>query len=675
MNASKLKTLDDIRALYGATKLGNVRCPAHDDHKASLSINAGANGAVLFRCHAGCKTEDILAKKGLTFADILPPKAHHAEVKKQMVKTYDYRGLDGALRSQTVRYNPKAFNQRRPDPSKPGAYLWNMDGVEHVPYRCPEVAAAINAQRTIYYVEGEKDADTLVKLGLEATCNQMGANKPKVVAQIARYFKDADVVIIPDNDPPAKHFAGQRHAIEVANQLHPYAHRVSFAYTPDRYKDVAEWYEAEGGDAVLGGIIDGITDTPPLIVAQAAPDLLTNDSQVSAVSSMDRLAQKYHLWTLADLEQRPPVAWLHTNELPAAAFAVLFGASGTGKSFQALDYALDVAKTAPVIYLAAEGATGLVDRIYAAVKFSGRSADTLRVIDSALPLLDASEVQAFIASVKPAAPKLIILDTLARCMIGGDENSSRDMGLVIEACDQIKRETGATVLVVHHTGKNGAGERGSSALRGAADMMIELTNDDGLITLTCSKVKDGEPFTPRYLRLIPAESRDGRTSCVLIPANKVAHTNADPLTARELKVLETLSLETMRVTGGKWATIKAVLGLHDQSLNRTLSSLMRRDFVRQGAKGDPYCLTDAGVEQVTLLTHSSPSTHVSDVSTDTNHSLTLTPPFRGVSEVSSASGANRNNRTTEEKATDRPQFGVTLIEQNQMAAFDKRRGL
>ena len=72
------------------------------------------------------------------------------------------------------------------------------------------------------------------------------------------------------------------------------------------------------------------------------------------------------------------------------------------------------------------------------------------------------------------AVQLVIIDTLARSMGAGDENSSQDMGAFIAACDQIRRATGATVLIVHHSGKSSnAGARGSSALLGAVDTAIE----------------------------------------------------------------------------------------------------------------------------------------------------------------------------------------------------------
>lgn len=91
--------------------------------------------------------------------------------------------------------------------------------------------------------------------------------------------------------------------------------------------------------------------------------------------------------------------------------------------------------------------------------------------------------------------ELIIFDTLARCFGGSDENDARDMGAFIEGCDVIKRETGATVLVVHHSGKDEAkGARGSSAFRAAldAEFNIKREGEAKALVLTCTKMKDSE---------------------------------------------------------------------------------------------------------------------------------------------------------------------------------------
>jgi hypothetical protein len=163
------------------------------------------------------------------------------------------------------------------------------------------------------------------------------------------------------------------------------------------------------------------------------------------------------------------------------------------------------------------------------------------------------------------------------------------MGIVIQSCKRIQRETGAAVMLVHHTGKNGASERGSSALRGAAHAMIELSNDDGVIRLRCEKAKNSAPFADRFLRLFETGG-----SCVALPAESVLSTKATALSKTQRDVLEMLNLDVFENIGAKSAEISRATHIPDSSLWRTLSTLKRLGYVEQSAKGDPYYITDAG---------------------------------------------------------------------------------
>ena len=266
------------------------------------------------------------------------------------------------------------------------------------------------------------------------------------------------------------------------------------------------------------------------------------------------------------LDSLPPVRHLDANhEIPTESLVSLYGASGAGKTFVALDYAARTAQTAPVVYIAGEGAVGLAARKLAWCRHHRLGAGELFFVPQAVNMLDQAEVNDLIALIAPLRPALLVVDTLARCMIGGDENSAKDMGLFVTACDGIKVATGATILIVHHTGKTGALERGSSALRAACDQMIGLSNDDGLITLSCEKSKDSAPFAQRTLRLLPVET--GRTdedggsemSCVLEASERVIMT--ETLTPSRRKILEILSQETFRTAGAKSSVMSEITGL------------------------------------------------------------------------------------------------------------------
>jgi len=135
---------------------------------------------------------------------------------------------------------------------------------------------------------------------------------------------------------------------------------------------------------------------------------------------------------------------------------------------------------------------------------------------------------------------LVIIDTLARCMAGGDENSARDMGRLIQSADMIRDLTSAAVLLVHHTNKSGESERGSTALRGAVDTLLSLKkSESGIITLTCEKQKDGAPFQP--IEMVFEE----RLESVILRSRGAMAPGADELTPGELDTLRHLALTAL----------------------------------------------------------------------------------------------------------------------------------
>jgi hypothetical protein len=312
-----------------------------------------------------------------------------------------------------------------------------------------------------------------------------------------------------------------------------------------------------------------------------------------------------------DLDTLPPTSWLKEGELPANAFVVLYGLSEGGKSFAAINYALELSEDHNVVYVAAEGAGGYAARKNAWCSHHKRGSGSLFFWPYAVNLLNKQELQEFLDAIADLERPIVILDTLARCMVGGDENSARDMGLAIDACDTIKRTTGETVMVVHHTGKNGASERGSSALRGAADAMIELQNDDGLITLSCSKMKDAPHFQPRRYRLLPVGD-----SCVIVPSEQVIVTRDTPLTERQRKVLEALSFAVFEDTGAKASQLSEYAPAG--TLFRVLSELKRRGLIEQSAKGDPYYITEQGKQALRPVESHQPPKN--ELSHETAHS-------------------------------------------------------
>jgi hypothetical protein len=111
-------------------------------------------------------------------------------------------------------------------------------------------------------------------------------------------------------------------------------------------------------------------------------------------------------------------------------------------------------------------------------------------------------------------PRFIVLDTLARCACGLNENDQRDMGLFVNSCDVIRKKTGACVCFLHHPGKSNGAERGSTVLRAACDTVLSLQADGTALTLKVEKQKDGAPSDPIYMTLQPVQYGDVK-SCII----------------------------------------------------------------------------------------------------------------------------------------------------------------
>lgn len=226
--------------------------------------------------------------------------------------------------------------------------------------------------------------------------------------------------------------------------------------------------------------------------------------------------------------------------LTEAGASVAYGPSNTGKTFIILDLGACIATGRPfrdrevdqgaVIYVALEGDVGAHNRIEA-LRREGRltNAAPFYLIFVPVNLMEIAHSAMLAESVRQAAEssgmpvKLVVIDTLARAMAGGDENSGKDMSIAIESIDAVRAATGAHVLCVHHCGKDETrGARGHSSLRAAIDTELEITRADGSDISVLRVVKQRDlaidrpmPFTLKTVHL--GIDRRGKpvTSCVV----------------------------------------------------------------------------------------------------------------------------------------------------------------
>jgi RecA-family ATPase len=312
-------TASDLARLLGAKRSGAgwaAKCPAHDDHRESLSFRDGDDGRLLAHCFAGCDFADILAAAGIEPAK---PNGHdHAakpngETRKpRVVATYDYQDPAGELLFQVLRHAPKDFRQRQPDGN--GGWLWNTRGVEVVPYKLPAILDASE----VFICEGEKDADRLAALGIVATTAPGGAGKwPKV---FAGWFEGRHVVILPDNDEP-----GRAHASDVATKLHGAAASIRVLALPGLplKGDVSDWLD------------QGHTAAELHELAAAAPYWSPDDKVDGAPSLLDQIKAQVIDWPALTGRKAPPRHFVLPDWLPAKCVTLLHGFGGVGKTLLA----------------------------------------------------------------------------------------------------------------------------------------------------------------------------------------------------------------------------------------------------------------------------------------------------------------------------------------------------
>ncbi|MDD2746369.1 MAG: AAA family ATPase [Acidithiobacillus ferrooxidans] len=219
-----------------------------------------------------------------------------------------------------------------------------------------------------------------------------------------------------------------------------------------------------------------------------------------------------------DLLTNPPaVRWLIRGIIEADTLALLYGQPGAGKSFLALSMAASIACGAdwydhrvtqgPAVYILGEGGGGVSRRLRAwqlSNPYAHLEAAPLFISRRMVPLGEAEAVEEIAAAIEESGagkPSSVWIDTLARAAAGLDENSSRDMGELIKACDAIRARYGCAVILVHHSGHNQERARGSSAIKAALDTELSATKDGPVITLQSTKSKEGEPFKPLTFQL------------------------------------------------------------------------------------------------------------------------------------------------------------------------------
>ena len=299
----------------------------------------------------------------------------------------------------------------------------------------------------------------------------------------------------------------------------------------DKYKGAADlekdWrgFRSDRPNAVTAGYLrQGAVATADEFDVVTATDL--EDDPWAAVEAERK--SKFTPVHVADVAKRPPPEWLIREILPASDLVMLYGQPGAGKSYIALDMAFAIAtgemwggletKHGPVAWIAAEAAGSLRIRTQAYARQHGMMLENanLWIVDAGLSLMDAEDADALTAALTEMRPALIVVDTLAAASGGANENSGEDMNKVLDSCRRMHRATGATIMLVHHSGKDeGRGARGWSGLKAAMQTELCAIHKDQVRLLTVTKQRDGPEGDTWPVTLIPVPLGDDMEACVV----------------------------------------------------------------------------------------------------------------------------------------------------------------
>lgn len=295
-----------------------------------------------------------------------------------------------------------------------------------------------------------------------------------------------------------------------------------------------------------------------------APQLATTESVAAA--TVGTTNRRFRRQSMEEITSRPPQVWRVKGLIPSTGVAMIYGASTSGKSFFAIDLGMCIArgeawrgkttKPGAVVYVCAEAVDDFAKRVTAYKKHHGVSNLPFETIDEVPNLMVKADVEALIIELTRAPVGVVFFDTLACVSVGGDENTAKDMAILLAHCKLISRVTGALVVLVHHTGKDESkGARGSSSLYGAMDTVIEISRAGDVRAAKVTKQKGGPDGQEFGFKLIPVpvgldEDGDEIASCVIEHTQAVpkAQRKIEPKGDNEVIVLRTLQ-RTYDLTG------------------------------------------------------------------------------------------------------------------------------
>jgi RecA-family ATPase len=459
-------------------------CPAHPDDKPSLSLRKDeANGKIGVTCFAGCTFDEICEELELTArdfrlggggrrgdrtrrADSSTPTGESSKKgspQGREIERYAYTDEEGRVLYYNVRFEPKDFRMA----DRTGKLASLPKNMKWVPYNLPEVVAAVEQGRTIYWVEGERDVHSLRDRGEVATTNAGGANRP-MDPEWAGWFEGARIVIVCDKDKPGRAY-GRAVARLLVNKVDSLEIRESA--TPQAKSDVTDHLQA--------------------------------GYQLNQLDLVPMRSVRRTRWTLAHLMSTPPepLRWVYPGVVPEG-LSLLVGAPKVGKSWININLMAALGSgdphsvfdwgqridPSPNLYLALEDPHRRVfqrmRQVTKGLRFDPALAGDVWLDLPAIEKGGKDEIERWLDN-HPTA-RVVLVDVLAKVRGGGDPNAGMYQAdyAAVSILKEIADDYGIGVVVTHHDRKKGDEDflnmvSGTKGVTGAADTILYLTRERG----------------------------------------------------------------------------------------------------------------------------------------------------------------------------------------------------
>lgn len=442
-------------------------------------------------------------------------------------------------------------------------------------YRLPQIRGA----NTVILVEGEKCADALSSIGIEATSMMSGSNAVIEKTDLSP-LAGKHVILWPDNDPPG---------FDLMRRVRPYLE-------------------------AIGCTVSEVTLPTGIRPKWDAADCVDEHGDAAAVIATAHVPKpeasgggKFRIMSIADMADLDPPEWKIGGVIPAHGTSAIYGPPGSLKTFACLDMGLSIAsgmewqgrdtKPGRVLYIAGEGQYGISRRVLGWCHH--HEIDISRPRFSLIPqsvAMPSGELDELLRAIDtmPEPPTFIALDTITRMFGAGSQNKDDDMAGYIRATERLGAHCGAHVMSVGHSGKDkDRGLFGSMLLTGALDTMICVTRDEAFVTLCntapMGKQKEGEEFEDIVLAShVVRFTHRGRedSTLVLLPSKKMDEEKKNRVGKVEAQVLEIINSALAEGRVLKKTSIYAMCSADQSNVRRAMKTLTAKGLIGPEHGGD-----------------------------------------------------------------------------------------